>query len=117
MSVKWLDHQGTRILYLDCRKLEPPEQVALLNDAAETLKGSPNKARVLANVEDVYLTSEFMKTMKRLGKEVFAAKVEKTAVVGVGGAKSVLLAGYNAATGRDMVAFRTEDKALDWLTK
>ena len=117
MGVQWLEHNGTRILYLDCRQLGPPEQIALLEKAAEVLMASPAKARVLANVQDVYLTSEFMTTMKRLGKEVFAVKVEKTAIVGVGGAKSVLLVAYNAATGRDMVSFKTEAKALEWLTK
>ena len=117
MAVQWLEHKGDRILYLDCRKLAPLEQIALLEKAAEVLAASPMKVRVLANVQDVYLTSEFMTTMKRLGKGVFALKVEKTAIVGVGGAKSVLLAGYNAATGRQMVSFKTEDKALDWLAK
>jgi hypothetical protein len=117
VGVQWLEHKGNKILYLDCRKLGPPEQVALLEKAAEVLMASPKKVRVLANVEDVYLTSEFMTTMKRLGKEVFALKVEKTAIVGVGGAKSVLLVAYNAATGRDMVSFKTEAKALEWLTK
>jgi hypothetical protein len=101
MGVQWLDHKGTRILYLDCRKLEPPEQIALLEKAAEVLMASPKKVRVLANVQDAYLTSEFVTTMKRLGKEVFALKVEKTAIVGVGGAKGVLLVAYNAATGRE----------------
>lgn len=117
MSVKWLEQKGNRILYLDCRNLGPAEQIELLEKAAEILIASPPKVRVLANVQDVYLTSEFMTTMKRLGKEVFALKVEKTAVVGVGGAKSVLLMAYNTATGRDMVSFKTEAKAIEWLTK
>jgi hypothetical protein len=117
MGVQWLEHKGNNILYLDCRKLGPTEQIALLEKAAEVLMASPKKVRVLANVQDTYLTSEFMTTMKRLGKEVFALKVEKTAIVGVGGAKSVLLAAYNAAAGRDMVSFKTEAKALEWLTK
>ena len=117
MGVQWLEHKENRILYLDCRRLGPPEQIALLEKAAEVLIASPVKVRVLANVQEVYLTSEFMTTMKRLGKDVFALKVEKTAIVGVGGTKSVLLAAYNAATGREMVAFKTEAKALEWLTR
>jgi hypothetical protein len=117
MDVQWLERKGNSILYLDCRRLGPPEKIALLEKAAEVLMASPKKVRVLANVQDVYLTREFMATLKRLGKEVFATKVEKTAIVGVGGAKTVLLTGYNVATGRSMTPFRTEDKALDWLTR
>jgi hypothetical protein len=117
MDVQWVEHKGNRVLYLDCRKLRPPDQIALLEKAAEVLVASPVKVRVLANVQDVYLTSEFMATLKRLGREVFAAKVEKTAIVGVGGAKTVLLTAYNAATGRNMTSFKTEEKALDWLTR
>jgi hypothetical protein len=117
VGVQWLEHKGNKILYLDCRELGPSEQIALLEKAAEVLMASPRKVRVLANVEDVYLTSEFMTTMKRLGKEVFALKVERTAIVGVGGAKSVLLVACNAAAGRDMVSFKTEAKALEWLTR
>lgn len=117
MDVKWLEHEGKRIMYLDCRRLGPSEQIALLEKAAEVLAASPGKALVLANVQDVYLTSEFMRTLKRLGKEVFAKKVERTAIVGVGGAKTVLLTAYNAATGRSMTSFKTEDKALEWLAR
>ena len=117
MDAQWMEHKGSRILCLDCRRLGPPEQIALLEKAAEVLMASPKRVRMLANVQDVYLTSEFMATLKRLGKEVFALKVERTAIVGVGGAKPVLLAAYNAATGRNMTSFKTEDKALEWLTR
>ena len=52
MGVQWLEHKGNNILYLDCRKLGPTEQIALLEKAAEVLMASPKRVRVLANVQD-----------------------------------------------------------------
>lgn len=117
MAVQWLDHRGTQIMYLDCRGLESPEMVGLLDQAAEVLSALPAKALVLANVENTHITREFMDRMKMHGKTVFSTKVEKTAIVGVTGLKTVLVNAYNYLVSRNIVPFEIETQALEWLVQ
>ncbi len=117
MAVKWVDHRGHHIMYLDCRNKAAEELITLLDEAAELLEASPEKVRVLANVEETFLTSEFMSRMRTLGKEVFSRKVKKTSIVGVTGLKTVLLNTYNFLVGRNMTQHKTEAAALEWLSE
>ena len=71
-------------MYLDCRRKAAEELIALLGEAAELLEASLEKVRVLANVEETFLTSEFMSRMRTLGKEVFSRKEESPMPGGLG---------------------------------
>ena len=60
MLLQWKTYKGRRIIYLDCRGLKPEELLQILQDAADTMKTLPNKVPVLANVQGVILSTEFM---------------------------------------------------------
>jgi len=115
MLSKWKKSHGQWVLYLDCRELGEEELLQILDEAAEKLRPMTAKVPVLANVEDVILSTEFMEKMKELGQKVFNEKVDYTAIVGVSGVKKVLLSSYNFLVGRNMKAFDNEEDALDWL--
>lgn len=117
MSVKWIEHKGKRILYADFRGLKGEAAIETLDLLAKAVSESPTKVLLLNNVEGGSASPEWMARVKELGKEVFAARVEKTAAVGISGVKALLLEGYEKFTGRTVKAFKTEAQALEWLVK
>jgi len=117
MLTKWRKDNGQWILYLDCRELGEEELLQILDEAAEKLRPMTAKVPVLANVEDVILSTEFMEKMKKLGQEVYIKKVDYTAIVGVSGVKKVLLSSYNFLLGQSLKAFDNEENALEWLVE
>jgi hypothetical protein len=117
MSVKWVEHEGKRILYVDFRGLEEEQLVEQVNAMAQEIAKSPGNLRVLTNFEGARATTKFMSRAKQIGKDQVGTKVVKSAAVGITGIKEVLLVGYNRFTGRNLVSFKTEAQALDWLAK
>lgn len=117
MSVKWVEHKGKRILYVDFRGLEEDQMIAQLDVLAKEIANSRGELRVLNNFEGARPTTKFMSRAKQTGKERVGTKVAKSAAVGITGVKEVLLVGYNKFTGRNLMSFKTEKEAMDWLAK
>lgn len=117
MSVKWVEHKGKRILYVDFRNLDEEGMIAQLDVLAKEIANARGELRVLNNFEGTSATAKFMSHAKQTGKEKVGTKVAKSAAVGITGVKEVLLVGYNRFTGRNLESFKTEAQALDWLAK
>ena len=115
MLVKWKEHAGRKVMYLDCRGLEVEQMEQILDDAASEMKRLQEKIPVLANVEGAFLSPEFMDRMKKHTRETYVHYSAGTAIVGVEGLKSAILKTYNFLMGRDIHNFQTEDEALEWL--
>lgn len=116
MSVKWITYKGKKILYSDYRGLKETELLENVETVAKILAASPSKALLLLNFENTYLTAEYFARAKELGG-VIEPKKEKWAVVGVVGAKNILLERYKLSTGSsgNNRIFKTEAEALEWL--
>jgi hypothetical protein len=117
VSVKWIEHKGKRILYVDFRGLEEKEMIQTLDALAKEIAGSRGELLVLNNFEGTRATAGFMSRAKQTGKDKVGTKVAKSAAVGITGVKEVLLVAYNKFTGRNLMSFKTEAQALDWLAK
>lgn len=85
---------------------------------AETLREwllKENKSHLrLVNITDAFATPKFTAYIRQLGKDTKHIPV-KGAVVGITGAKKVLLMGYNRLLGGAMKPFDDEESAKDYL--
>lgn len=115
--VKWIEHNGKRILYADFSGLQGQPGMDVLERVARDAAASPEKVLILYNFQDAAANRAWMSRVKQLGKEVFDAKVEKAAALGVSGIKVILLESYEKFTGRTLKTFKTEAEALEWLTR
>lgn len=115
MSVKWLDYQGKKVLYVDFRKMLEEQVIVNIELEAKMIAEAPGKVLVLANVEGAAISS--LERLKQVGKKDISPKIEKSALVGITGLKEILLRAYNTFTGSKAQPFPNEKEALDWLVK
>ena len=111
-----ITYKGKEISYLDYRGMKLEE---ILKTIDETVKKSllENKRRLqLSNLTGVYAVPEFMEKVSEAGKKTKHLTI-KSAVVGITGAKKLLLNAYNAFTGVSLKAFDDEESAKEWLVK
>jgi hypothetical protein len=96
--------------------MKTDEMIKQLEHEANMMLQHNAKLLYLGNFENTVVESEFMKKANELGKKTEPLN-EKSAVVGISGMKSVLLNTYNFFTGGKLKACKTEEEALDFLTK
>ena len=107
-------YKGKEILYLDHRGRNEDEMIETLKEAEAVMLAENKLCMQLINISNAFATPNFMKIGNEAGKRVKHLTL-KSAVVGVTGAKKVLLNGYNALTGGKMKAFETEEEAKEFL--
>lgn len=116
MAVKWMNHKGKQIFLMDyscCKNAQ--EMIETLNEARTLIAQKPGKVLRLVDVRGASGSREFMDAAKQAGKEVFNAKTEKAAIVGIYGIKKVLLMGYNNISTNKLLPFSSQEEALDYL--
>jgi len=111
-----ITYKGKEISYFDYRGLKIEEILKTIDEAM--IKAlHENKARPqLSNLTGVYAVPEFMGKVKEAGKKT-KHLTTKSAVVGITGAKKLLLNTYIAFTGANMKAFDDEEMAKEWLVE
>lgn len=117
MPISWIEHQGYKILYVDYKKQAGADLVRTLEAAYKTVTESKGGVLVLDDFTGAVLDSAFMTRAKELGQPKGERKSGRTAAIGVGGLKPILLDGYNYTTGAGIMPFDTMDEALAWLVK
>lgn len=117
MEVKWIEHDGRKIVSVNFRGAKDgSEMINLLHQFAEILQRSPGRILSLLNFENAYVSPAFMNEAKKLGKEIGLEKMGKSAFVGVTGLKKILFQAYVSFTGQaDVRTFDTDQEAKDWL--
>lgn len=117
MGVKWIEHKGQRILYVDHRGLTSEGAIENLRSAEQMVAGITGDLRLLTNFEGSVINSQAMQAIKESGKEYIEPIAEKSAVVGIKGIRHVLVQAYNRFTGAGeyQQMFDTEEEALEWL--
>ena len=116
--ISFISHNGKSILYVDYSQCKDKwEMIALVEATVPHYKNAPGKILSLSDYNNVTGSPEYMNVVKQLGKELFDAKTERGAVLGITGLKKVLLQGYNLVSKQKIMAFDTKDQALKYLTE
>lgn len=113
-TVQKLNHKGHEIIYIDYRGLSEEEMLTLAESLREFLMSDPGYHLRLVNISDTPATRKFTTYIRQLGKDTKHVPV-KGAVVGITGAKRVLLSGYNRLLGGAMRPFDDEETAKEFL--
>lgn len=109
-------HKGKEIIYVDYRGMNEEEMLATAQCLKELLI-KENKAHLrLVNISECFATPNFTAYIRGMGKEISHIPV-KAAIVGVTGAKKVLLMGYNRMLGGAMRPFDHEEDAKNYLAR
>ncbi len=117
--VKWIEHKGKKIIFLDYTNLNSRNKerfFEVLNEAREFILSAGSDLLILVDLRDSYGDSEIMQRMKKDGKDE-KHLIHKEAVVGIDGAKEVILRAINLFTKIGITPFKTIDKAKDWLAE
>ena len=114
-KIQKIQHKGKEIVYIDYRGLKEEEMLELASSLRDFLLTDPGHHLRLVNITDTPATRKFTSYIRQLGNETKHIPV-KAAIVGITGAKKVLLAGYNKLLGGAMRPFDDENAAKDYLT-
>ena len=116
-----ITYKGKDIIYLDYRGLKKPEEFQ--EKVGETIKRTKyyleNNIKdilVLTDLNDSYIYGNATKFLKESTK-MARPFVKKSAVIGISGAKRILLNMVNLFSGYETKAFQTIEEAKDWLVK
>jgi len=111
-----ITYKGKEISYLDYRGMKLEDILKTIDEASKKALLENKRRLQLSNLTDIYAVPEFMEKVKEAGKKTKHLTI-KSAVVGVTGAKKLLLNTYNMFTGANLKAFDDEESAKEWLIK
>jgi hypothetical protein len=115
MSVRWITHQGRRIIYTDFRDCQTEAEMGeVFEKAVQMVLAEPEPVLTLNNFEGVTVSAAFLQKLKTRGTE-YNHKVRAKAVLGVTGVKRTLINTYSILVGIDARAYATEAEALAYL--
>jgi hypothetical protein len=118
MRSKWIEHKGKKILYQDFSQLfyNSAAVKAELDEVQEIVLAQPtDSVLILTDLRDTNIGSDVMPAMN--AASVATKKhVQKTAVLGVTGAKRRLGDLLTMLTGQPLKYFDEIESAKDWLT-
>lgn len=109
-----INYKGKEISYIDYRGMKLEQILQTIDEAVnDTLNANKSRA-LLTNISGAFLVPEFMEKSKEGTKKTRHLTL-KSAVVGITGAKKILLNSYNMFTKANMKAFDNEESAKEWL--
>ncbi|GAB4250574.1 MAG: hypothetical protein Tsb0034_29750 [Ekhidna sp.] len=114
-QIQKIFHNGKPIIYVDYRGQSEEEMLETAASLRDYLLNHPEPHLRLVNISDTPATRKFTAYIRELGKETKHIQV-KAAIVGITGAKKVLLSGYNRLLGGAMRPFDDEETAKEYLT-
>lgn len=117
MAIKWIQFRERKVLYVDYQDCETESDlIALLEEMARMIVSQHGKVRLLSNYAGIAAGPEYMNRVKKTSIEISRYKLEKSAIVGVGGLTSILVDGYFRSKGeKNVKVFETMEEACDWL--
>jgi hypothetical protein len=119
MKTKWIEHNGTKILYQDYSNYFFNEEAVKqeLAAAQEIVLSEPeDSVLVLSNMSNTEVTLNLMPLFNEASR-VTKSHVKKTAVLGVTGIKRTLGDLLSRITGQTLMYFNNELEAKEWLSK
>jgi len=109
-------HRGKEILYFDYQGLNEAQMIDLIKQAEALILSENKPVLQLTNIKNAFATPGFMSVVREAGEKT-KHLTTKSAIVGISGAKKILLGAYNAIVGGVVKPFDNEDDALDYLVK
>ena len=113
-KIQKITYKGKEIIYVDYRGQSEEEMLETAASLRDYLISNPGEHLRLVNITDTPATRKFTAYIREMGKETKSVPV-KGAVVGITGAKKVLLSGYNRLLGGAMRPFDDEETAKEYL--
>jgi len=119
MEIKWIEHNKKKVLLVDYTGIKmEKEMISLLNSAPPFLAEVENQnILILTDLTGCYTTSGFMDAARKMEKEVLSKYQIKQAILGITGAKEILLKGFNLLSKNKLTPFHDKTEALNFLTK
>jgi len=115
MPLTWIEHQGKKILFNDFKNLAEPAALAQLDEEVALLERTPEKVRMLVDLSGAPIMTGFLAKARTLAPRI-EKRLDKQAVLGITGVKSMLLAGFNViSSGVPLKPFGSEAAAKDYL--
>lgn len=114
VGIQNINYQGQEIVYIDYRGQSEEQMLETAASLRDYLLSDPGEHLRLVNISDTPATRKFTAYIRELGKETKHVPV-KGAIVGITGAKKVLLSGYNRLLGGAMRPFDDEETAKQYL--
>jgi len=109
-----IEYESQEIIYVDYRGQSEEEMLATAEKLRDWLLAERRYHLRLVNISEAYATPKFTSFIRQMGKETRDIPV-KAAIVGITGAKKVLLKGYNRLLGGAMRPFDSEEEAKAFL--
>ena len=116
-SYETITYKGKEILYLDFRKAKTEQEMIDMLVAGEKYLLNRNiPMLLLENITGKFALPDFTKKAQEVSKNTKHLTL-KEAIVGINGAKKLLLTFYSKFTGINIRAFNDEDEAKEYLVK
>jgi len=113
-AIQKIYHKEREIIYINYRGLDEDKMIELAESLRAYLESEPGPHLRLVNITDTPAGRKFTSYIRQLGKDTKHIPV-KAAIVGITGAKKVLLSGYNRLLGGAMRPFDDEETAKEYL--
>jgi hypothetical protein len=114
-SCQPITHKQKTILYLDLTGSNQDQILALLDEAQGMIaKLPPKSVLILTNTKDTTYNTTVSNAIKDFSNKN-TPFVKASAVIGAEGLRKVLLQAVCMLTKREIHAFDTQEKAMDWL--
>lgn len=117
--VRWIEHKGKKIIYLDVSKLNTDEAVRVVRRFGQLVLENKDNADLvsLSNFLEAHIFGEAFDEIKRVSKLV-RPYLKKRAVIGITGVKAILYKSVNLfASGTPTKIFNTLEDAKDYLVE
>jgi hypothetical protein len=114
--VRFIEHQGRRILFQDASNLVNPRDSQPVMAASKSVMATQPPASVLAllYVANTHFDKELVDALVSLAKHN-KPYVKAAAIVGLSGLQRIILVTVTQLAGRRLTPFATLDEAKDWL--
>jgi hypothetical protein len=113
--VRFFDHDGHRILLLDCTACGPDELLEVFEEAQLAIAaGPPHSMLTLADFTGAHFNRKAADQMK-ITATYNRAHVKRSAIVGAEDLPDVYYHNLVSFSAREFPAFKTREEAVDWL--
>ncbi|MFH0990133.1 MAG: hypothetical protein V1799_08980 [bacterium] len=115
MSIRWIEHDGKKILRCDYRGLNIEQSIAMFEKSMAEMSRSGDNVLMISNFQGTMLNYRFASCAYDLARLNFRPKAKKIALVGIEGLQYVIREAFGVMSGRKPSLFETENEALTWL--
>ncbi len=113
--LRFIQHKGHSILFIDFRSCESKEMLALLDQIKSTVeRQAPKSLLILSD----FAGAHFDKQVATRAKEVLVLDrpyVKKSAWIGTDSVPHVYYENFKSFSQRELPSFKSREEALDWL--